>query len=145
MAGTRRILILQGHPDHEANHFCHALGNAYAAGAREAGHSIRQITVAQIDFPILRNQAEFSGPVPDMIKACQDDVEWADHLVIVYPLWLGTMPALLKAFFEQLLRPGFAFSGLDDKGRWRKNLQGKSAHVVISMGMPAFIYRHVFR
>jgi putative NADPH-quinone reductase len=58
----------------------------------------------------------------------------ADHLLIIYPLWHGTMPALLKAFLEQIFRPGFA-------GRWRKLFKGKSARIVVTMGMPAFIYR----
>ena len=42
---------------------------------------------------------------------------WADHVVILYPLWLGSMPALLKALLEQMLRPGFAYSTLK-LGKW---------------------------
>lgn len=51
------------------------------------------------------------------------------------------MPALLKAFFEQALRPGFAMS-TSAKGGWTKLLSGRSARVVVTMGMPAFVYRH---
>jgi putative NADPH-quinone reductase len=69
---------------------------------------------------------------------------WADHVVILYPLWLGSMPALLKALLEQVLRPGFAFSTLE-LGKWPvKFLRGKSARIVITMGMPAPIYRWYF-
>jgi putative NADPH-quinone reductase len=60
----------------------------------------------------------------------------------VYPLWLGTMPALLKAFFEQIFRPGFAFS-LGGKA-WSRPLKGKSARIVVTMGMPALVYRWYF-
>jgi putative NADPH-quinone reductase len=60
----------------------------------------------------------------------------------VYPLWLGTMPAVLKAFFEQVFRPGFAFA-LGGKA-WSRRLKGKSARIVVTMGMPALVYRWYF-
>ena len=54
------------------------------------------------------------------------------------------MPALLKAFFEQVARPGFAV-GAASKGRpGRKLLGGRSARIVVTMGMPAFVYRWYF-
>ena len=34
--------------------------------------------------------------------------QWAQHLVLMFPLWLGDMPALMKAFLEQVARPGLA-------------------------------------
>jgi len=74
----------------------------------------------------------------------QDIVAWADHLVIIYPLWLGSMPALLKGFLEQLLRPGFAFEYQKSGGMAKKLLKGKSARIVVTMGMPAFVYRWIF-
>jgi putative NADPH-quinone reductase len=64
--------------------------------------------------------------------------------VIFFPLWLGTMPALVKAFLEQALRPGFALH-MEGPGRWHKLLTGRSARIVVTMGMPAFIYRWYFR
>ena len=54
------------------------------------------------------------------------------------------MPGLLKAFIEQLLRPGFAFA-YQEKGFPKKLLAGKSAHVVVTMGMPGFFYRWYYR
>ena len=71
-------------------------------------------------------------------------MKWADHLVILYPLWLGSMPALLKAFFEHLFRPGFAFEYHSNGRLPKKKLLGKSARIVVTMGMPAFVYRWVF-
>jgi putative NADPH-quinone reductase len=72
-------------------------------------------------------------------------MEWATHVVIFYPLWLGSMPAMLKALLEQMLRPGFAFS-TRKLGRWPvKFLSGKTARIVVTMGMPALIYRWYFR
>jgi putative NADPH-quinone reductase len=142
----RHIAIIQGHPDPKGGHFGHALAAAYTEGARSAGHEVKTIDVARLEFSLLRSKDEFekSGPTA-AIAAAQDTLRWADHLVIIYPLWLGSMPALLKGFLEQTFRPGFAFGGAEDPSPWTKRLKGKSARVVVTMGMPALVYRWYFR
>ena len=65
--------------------------------------------------------------------------------MLFFPLWLGDMPALVKAFLEQVLRPGFAFEYVEDNPMGRKGLTGRSARVVVTMSMPAVIYRHLYR
>jgi putative NADPH-quinone reductase len=139
-----RIAIIQGHPDPAQGHLCHALADAYAAGAAEGGHEVRRIGVAALDFPLLQTKTGFDRePAPAALQPCQETLVWADHLVIVHPLWLGCMPARLKAFFEQVLRPGFAFSA-GSKFPKATSLAGKSARVVVTMGMPALAYRWYF-
>lgn len=141
----RRIAIIQGHPDATARHFCHALADEYAKGAEDGGHDVMRVEAATLEFPLLRTKQDFEkGQPPEAIKRAQDVVAWADHLVIIYPLWLGSMPALLKAFLEQLLRPGFAFEYQKSGGLAKKLLTGKSARIVVTMGMPAFVYRWIF-
>lgn len=61
-------------------------------------------------------------------------------MLILYPLWMGTMPALLKAFLEQVFRPNFAFREKPN-ALPEKLLKGKSCRVVVTMGMPGFLYR----
>lgn len=142
---AKHIVIIQGHPDPQDKHFCHGLGQAYQAGANDSGHEIKEIRVATLDFPLLRTQEDFNtgSPVP-AIQQAQTSIKWADHLVIIYPLWLGTMPALLKGFFEQVFRPSFAFEQPAESKTWRKLLKGKSARIVVTMGMPALVYRWYF-
>jgi putative NADPH-quinone reductase len=140
----KHILIIQGHPDAGTRHFGHALADEYAKGAQDGGHEVRRIDVAQYDVPLLRTKEDFEKGTPSgHVKAAQEAVTWADHLVILYPLWLGSMPALLKAFFEQLFRPGFAFEYREGARFPKKRLTGKSARIVVTMGMPAFVYRWV--
>lgn len=141
------ILIIQGHPDVSAKHFGHALAEAYAEGAREAGHEVRVVTAAGLDFPLLRSKAEWEdGEVPAALAPAQQDIAWAQHLVIFFPLWLGGMPALLKGFLEQVARPGFALGKPDgDRSMAKKLLTGRSARLVVTMGMPALVYRWYFR
>jgi putative NADPH-quinone reductase len=141
----RRIAIVQGHPDARGGRFAHALAGAYAAGAAGGGHETRIIDVAQIDFPLLRAQDDWQDGVPPApIQRAQETIAWAEHIVILYPLWLGSMPALLKAFFEQVMRPGFATSKVEAGTSWKKLLTGRSARIVVTMGMPAWIYRWYF-
>ncbi|GGD11291.1 NAD(P)H-dependent oxidoreductase [Aquisalinus flavus] len=138
------ICLIQGHPHGNSGHFCHALADAYEAGAREAGATVNRLAIAALDFPLLSDPDDFPTPPPASIREAQEAVSAADHLVIVYPLWLGTMPALLKAFFEQLCRNEFAIAQ-NEKGGWpRQMLKGKSARVIVTMGMPAPAYRLFF-
>ena len=140
---SKRIVIIQGHPDTAPERFCRALASVYERGARAAGHEVRRIDVATLEFELLRSQAEWYAPVgyPD-IEQAQQDIAWAEHLVIIYPLWLGTVPALLKGFIEQAMRPGFALREKEGGEEWPKpRLAGRSARIVVTMGMPAFFYR----
>ena len=34
-------------------------------------------------------------------------------MVIIHPLWLGSAPALMKAFFEQVFRDGYTLAEPD--------------------------------
>lgn len=143
---VRHIAIIDGHPDRDERRFIHAIAAAYETGARAAGHEVRRITVGRLEFAGLRSNEDFQkGRPPEVIRACQRTIAWADHLVILYPLWLGAMPALLKSFFEQLLRPGFGFEVAKGSRLPRKLLKGKSARIVVTMGMPALFYRWYFR
>lgn len=145
MSNTR-ILLIQGHPDPKGGHYCHALAQAYAEGAAAAGHELRHADVAQLEFPLLRSQVEWeSDPLPVALQPAQDAIDWAQHLVLFFPLWLGDMPALLKGFLEQVARPGFAFRDENGSGFGKKGLVGRSARVVVTMGMPAMVYRYYFR
>ena len=142
----KRILLIQGHPDRSTPHLCHAFEEAYALGAAHAGHETRRVDVAALDFPILRSPAEWEeGPLPPGLNEAQAGIKWAEHLVLIFPLWLGDMPALLKAFLEQVARPGFAFSRKGRNPLAIKELAGRSARVIVTMGMPATVYRLYFR
>lgn len=143
----KRILLIQGHPDASRRHLCHALEDAYAAGAEAANHEVKRVNVAALDFPLLRSQHEWeNGDLPPGLAEAQAAIRWCEHMVLFFPLWLGDMPALLKGFLEQVARPGFAFSR-DNRNNplANKGLKGRSARVVVTMGMPAAIYRWYFR
>ncbi|HWP25437.1 MAG TPA: NAD(P)H-dependent oxidoreductase [Xanthobacteraceae bacterium] len=143
-AAGKRILIIQGHPDPGERHFGHALASAYAVGAYGAGHELRTIELSKLSFPLLRSAREFyQGPIPEAVLAVQGDMRWAQHLVLVFPIWHGHMPALLHAFLEQTFRPGFSVE-IRAGGRPKKLLTGKTARLIATMGMPPFIFQWHF-
>jgi len=142
---ARRILIIDGHPDPGKGRFCHALADAYASGARSAGHEVRRRDLCTLDFPELTKRDDWeTAPAPEVIVGVQEDIAWAQHLVILYPLWLGSMPARLKALFEQTFRPGFAF-GQRERTIGGGRLKGRTARVIVTMGMPALIFRGFYQ
>jgi len=146
MAHPRRLLLIQGHPDPAPTRYGVALQRAYADGAQAAGHLVREVKVAALDFPVLRSAEDWkTGPVPAALAAVQQDIVWAQHLVWFFPLWLGGMPALLKAFIEQVARPDWAFDPQSKGPFGPKPLSGRSARVVVTMGMPALVYRYLYR
>lgn len=138
----KRILLIQGHPDPAGGHLCHALADAYAAGARAAGHQVDLVTPANLSFPLLANAHEWDeGSLPPALQPAQQAIAQAQHIVLFYPLWLGDMPARLKAFLEQVARPGFALQRKARNPLHAGLLAGRSARVVVTMGMPALFYR----
>lgn len=138
-----RILVINGHPDPAPERLAYALASAYRQGAEEAGCRVRRIDIGALGIPFLRSTEEF-GREPDEhhIREARDAFREADHLVFVFPLWLGGAPALLKAFMEQvgraefLLRTGSRFP--------QGGLKWRSARVIVTMGMPPLIYRLAF-
>ena len=142
---ARQITIIDGHPDPSPERLCHALADAYADGAQSAGHEIARIRLADLPIEFLRTAADFRrGMAPNWAVAAQKALLRAEHIVLIYPLWLGTMPAMLKAFLEQVLRESFALES-ESLGWPKGRLAGRSGRVVVTMAMPSFAYRWIYR
>lgn len=136
-----RILIIDGHPDLSPERLIHALAAAYREGAKTAGHEVRLIQVGALGLPEIASADEFTATPPPAAAAAQEAVTWAEHLVILHPLWLGGAPAQLKTFFEQVFRYGFA---IPQSGWPRGLLKGRTARLIVTMGMPGLAYRLLF-
>ena len=138
-----KVLIILGHP--RTDSFCGALATSYAAGATKAGAEIKTLALADLDFNLNVTLAEpqHQHPEADIIKA-KKMISWADHLVFVYPVWWGMMPALLKGFLDRVFVPGFAFYEIaqDD---YKQLLQNKTAQLIITMDTPVWIYKTFIR
>lgn len=140
----KKILIINGHPDAES--FNAALAEAYKKGAIESGAEVKEIVVRELQFnPNLqfgyRKRTELE---PDLLEA-QAKIKWAEHLVWIYPVWWGSLPAILKGFIDRTFLPGFAFEKRENSVWWDKLLKGKSARIISTLDQPAWYYWLVYR
>ncbi len=140
-----RVLVILGHP--RLDSFCAALAGAYEAGARTAGFEVERLDLVSLAFdPNVRTPSPREQPLEPNLARAQALIRWADHLVFVYPAWWGTLPALLKGFLDRVLTPGFAFEAQDeDPASWTKLLKGRSAHLLVTMDTPSWVYRLIYR
>lgn len=134
---SQRVLVLLGHPT--VTSWCGDLAAAYVRGAEAQGHAVRRLDLAALRFdPILRQPDQ--ALEPDLVAA-QESLTWCSHLVVVTPIWWGTVPALLKGFLDRTLLPGFAYRYRANSAWWDRLLAGRSARLVLTGDAPAWYQR----
>jgi putative NADPH-quinone reductase len=138
----KKILIINGNPARERKTLCASLADAYAQGAEKSGYVIKRVELAKLIFdPILHEGYNKDQPLEPDLQMLRKAMVQAEHWVLIFPLWMGLPPALVKGFLERTITRGFAF---EYKGYWPTALpafKGKSVHIIITCGMPRFIYR----
>ncbi|MEI8361812.1 MAG: NAD(P)H-dependent oxidoreductase [Betaproteobacteria bacterium] len=140
---NKRILVILGHSISES--FCSALAESYIKGAKAAGNEVQLISLGKLTFdPILHSDGmlHIHKLEPDLLAA-QAAISWAQHLVFVYPIWWGAMPALLKGFIDRIFLPGFAYKYREGSANWDRLLSGRSAHLLVTMDSPPWYYRWI--
>ena len=141
---SKRILVILGHPADDS--FCSALASSYLAGAKAAGNEVQLISLGKSSFdPVLHNGYATIQKLESDLVAAQTAIAWAQHIVFVYPIWWGAMPALLKGFIDRVFLPGFAFKYRDGSAFWDRLLSGRSAHLLVTMDTPPWYFRWVYR
>lgn len=141
---SKKILVLDGHPYKES--FCAAIGAAYRQNVlrKFPGYEIELIALRDQKFdPILRSgYSKIQELEPDLLKI-QSLLKWADHIVIITPIWWGGPTALLKGFLDRSMLPGFAFKYRKDSMMWDKFMTGKSGHVIVTSDAPTWWMRWI--
>ncbi|MDX1451612.1 MAG: NAD(P)H-dependent oxidoreductase [Oleiphilaceae bacterium] len=140
---SKKITVILGNSDPQS--FCAALAQRYVADAEQAGHQVRYFKLGEIEFdPVLRMGYKQRQELEPGLQAVKDGITWADHLVFVYPVWWGSIPALLKGMFDRVFLPGFAFKYREDSPWWDKLLAGRSAHAIVTMDTPPWYFRWIY-
>jgi len=129
----KNITIICGHPDAES--YTGSVLDHYHAAAEEAGHQVHRFNLGDLQFdPILhKGYKEIQHLEPDL-QSIQDAIRESDHVVIAYPNWWCTMPALLKGLFDRIWLPGFAFNFNKETKKIEQHLSGKTARVFVLSG-----------
>jgi len=143
---SKRILIIIGHPAKERLSFSEALGAAYMKGAQRSAHEVQILNIARLNFDPILHEGYMGEQYQELdITNAQQKILWAEHLVFIYPMWGYMIPGLLKGFLERTLTLGFAYAQNSSNPLKCGLLQGKSARIIQTMGMPSLIYRILYR
>ena len=138
----KKILVINGNPARERKTLDASLADAYAEGVKASGNEVKSVTLATLTFdPILHEGYNKDQPLEADLHMLRDAMVKADHWVLVFPLWMGLPPALVKGFLERTITRGFAFEYNGKYPVALPILKGKSVHIIITCGMPRFIYR----
>ena len=142
----RRILVVDLHPARLS--LSAALAQAYHAGAEAAGHQLRLLALSEMTFNPDLGQAGFRdapAPEPDL-QRFQADLIWAEHLVLVAPMWWGGLPAKAKGLFDRTFLPGFAFDPRQRTfGLPKPLLGGRSARLILTSDTPGWAFGLMYR
>lgn len=138
------VLIILGHP--RVDSFCAAIARTYGEAAESHGLEVHTLVLAHLEFdPNVRSVSVRQQPLESDLEIARDAIREADHLVFVYPIWWGMMPALLKGFLDRILLPGFAFSERTGGQGYTGLLKGKSAQLLTTMDTPPAVVKYVLR
>lgn len=134
----KKVLIIQGHPDAES--FCFALAAVYKrAASRHA--VVQEIIVRDLSFnPNLQYGYRKRTELEPCLLEAQEKIRWADHIVVVHPVWWGSVPALFKGFLDRVFLPGFFFRKRPRSIWWDKFLKGKSARIIYTLDTPVLFW-----
>lgn len=133
----KKILIINGHPNIDS--LCGQLAQNYNNAAKGSGFDTKLTNLADLKFdPILhKGYAKIQELESDLVQA-QKDILWAEHIVFIFPMWWGTVPALLKGFLDRAFLPGFAFKYHTDDPFWDRLLKGRTGRIILTSDAPTW-------
>jgi NAD(P)H dehydrogenase (quinone) len=152
------VLLVYAHP--EPASFNGSLRDFAVRRLRASGHEVQvsdlhamgwKATLDAADFPQRDAQSPFdpmhdsrqalaAGAQADDVAREQEKLLWADALILQFPLWWFSMPAILKGWVDRVYACGFAYGvGEHSDRRWGERygegtLAGKRAMLVVSTG-----------
>jgi len=134
---VKTIHVISANPHLDS--LSHELSLAYASSAKDAGYTVSFTHIVTLKFDY--NLQPSSKLEPDLL-AEQKLIKHAEHIVLVTPLWWNTYPACLKAYFDRIIVPGFAFNYPHPNRLLRpfipkRHLKDTSARIINTQDSPA--------
>ncbi|GAB3114776.1 NAD(P)H-dependent oxidoreductase [Janibacter alkaliphilus] len=130
-----QLLVIDAHPDPDS--LCAALADRYAQGASDRTQ-VARLTPRDLDFdPVLHQGLRGAQPLePDLVRA-QQEISDARHLAVVAPIWWGSVPALLKGFFDRVFEVRWAYH-YSPRGLPVGHLKGRTARLILTTDSPGW-------
>lgn len=105
-----RHLVILGHP--EPDSFCGSVAQTYCHTVREYGQeaTLRDLYALNFDPALRREELPRHGSHPKAATDLAEDLALlgeADVIVLVYPIWFGMPPAIIKGYVDRVLGAGF--------------------------------------
>ncbi|WP_444943599.1 NAD(P)H-dependent oxidoreductase [Microbulbifer sp. ZKSA006] len=130
----KNILILNGNP--KKNSLSKRLSDVYGAEAVQRAQ-IRRYNLSEMDF---NSNLEFGYDDSQSLEGCLSDFQqallWAEHIVIISPIWWGGLPSKLKGLIDRTFLPGFTFKFEGDNSEPVQLLKGKTSRIILTMDAP---------
>ena len=149
-----KTLIVYYHP--REGSFCSAIRDAVTTGLHNGGHEHKIIDLSKEGFdPVMREkdlkafvQAGREGEdgldgVDPFVLRYMKKLRWAQHIVMIFPIWWMTMPAMVKGFIDKVIFPGVVYKM--ESGNLVSMLSGlKQVTIITTMNTPADVYKNMF-
>ena len=135
----KNILIIVANPKKQSVSF--AMANRYKELNEQAQNSVEILdlyTDENIQPFFTYTDDPYKRETTPQMEYYQKKIKDADEIVFVFPYWWGSMPAILKNFFDWNFSSGFAFSYKD--GKLKGLLNDKDVKVFVTTGAPKFYY-----
>ena len=143
------ILVINGHPDKKS--FSAAIFNKVIDNLDNEKHEIETLNLAEMKFdPVLRFGYRERMEEDAEIVRSQELIQWADHLIFIYPIWWSSMPSLMKGWIDRVFTPGIAYSS-NQKGifvlnfitgrQFKRLLKNKTADIITTSQGPGWWYK----
>jgi NAD(P)H dehydrogenase (quinone) len=133
-------LIVYSHPNPKS--FNHAVYETYVEALKKKGHEVRVRDLYAIDFdPVLKGsdfEAMQKGQLPKDIIDEQQNIQWAEIVTFIFPIWWTGLPARVKGYIDRVFLHGFAYA-VDENGV-KGLLSDKKVFVFNTTGTPQSIY-----
>jgi NAD(P)H dehydrogenase (quinone) len=126
------IVVAHPEPASLTHAVAHRIGDAILAASR--GNTIEIADLSAEGFDPRFNSADNAlfrqtGAAPADVAAEHARIDRADALVLVYPLYWWSFPALLKGWIDRVFTQGWAYAYGED-GKVAKKLQRLQVHLV---------------
>ena len=149
-----KTLIIYNHP-HEGS-YCSAIREAVKAGLHKGEHECKIIDLDKDCFdPVMREKdlkafaqagrigEEGLDGVDPIVLRYMKKMRWAEHIVMIFPIWWMTMPAMMKGFVDKVIFPGIVYKM--ENGELVSMLSGlKQVTIITTMNTSSDAYKNIF-